>query len=58
MSELSDPRSADFSRDPARDGDVRNQPWWQELTGHRFPAPDSDPQDEAVSASDDEDPPA
>jgi hypothetical protein len=33
MSALSDPRNADFGRRPDLDGDVRDDPRWQRITG-------------------------
>lgn len=46
MSALSDPRNVDLTRDVERDGDVRRDPLWQELTGGRYPAPADDAESE------------
>lgn len=43
MSDLTDPDAVDLTRDPQRDGDVRRERWWQDLTG--LPPPDGDTED-------------
>lgn len=46
MSALSDPNSVNLTRNPDRDGNVRLESWWQELTGLGPPPTDGSSESE------------
>lgn len=51
MSALSDPANLDLTRRPERDGDVRDEPWFQEVTGIAADRPDDEAATEQPNGS-------